>query len=136
MQITKTVEFDMAHRLMYHEGQCRNIHGHHYVVEVVVDGSTSKHGMVIDFADLKKQIQTVIVSDCDHALALNKEDSELIVFCIEHGFKFRVFESDPTAEVMAQEFLDLMRIACKMVVLVTVYETATSSATARFVECE
>ena len=47
-------EFAAAHRLREYQGQCENLHGHNWRVEVVVGGETLDHlGLVMDFRDLK-----------------------------------------------------------------------------------
>ena len=49
-------KFDAAHRLMNHSGQCRNIHGHTWLVEVMIEGAVKEEsGMVVDFQDLKHE---------------------------------------------------------------------------------
>lgn len=59
--ICKQFSFHAAHRLPNHQGQCQRLHGHSYVLEVLVTGQVkqagrteSDEGMVLDFADLKK----------------------------------------------------------------------------------
>lgn len=54
--ICKERRMAMAHRLPYHDGKCREIHGHSYVVRVYVSGPVQalqegnpQSGMVADF---------------------------------------------------------------------------------------
>ena len=58
MRLGVTETIDCAHMLPGHP-KCGQLHGHTYTVEVVVDGEMSG-GMVLDFADLKAQIRTVL----------------------------------------------------------------------------
>lgn len=80
MLVTKTIEFDMGHRLPNHAGRCKNIHGHRYKLEIGVEGEivTNKdafnEGMVIDFGLLKSIVNEVIVSHYDHSLVLYYKD--------------------------------------------------------------
>ena len=53
MIVSKKFSFDAAHYLPNYEGKCRNLHGHHWVVEVGIEGLLNPTtGMVLDFADL------------------------------------------------------------------------------------
>lgn len=71
MTVCKKTSFDAAHYLPDYPGKCANMHGHHWVVELGVEGEVnSDTGMVIDFAflgDFGKAITTVL----DHSL-INK----------------------------------------------------------------
>ena len=68
----------MAHALFGYDGPCKNIHGHSYQLSVTVVGKTitdsndPKHGMIMDFTDLKKIITDAIIAKHDHALVLNR----------------------------------------------------------------
>ena len=56
IRITKLFTFETGHALHGYDGKCKNVHGHSYKLEVTVigapitDTSSTKHGMVIDFA--------------------------------------------------------------------------------------
>jgi len=53
--VSKRFSFDAAHFLPNYEGKCKNVHGHHWVVEVACSGVVDEvSGMVIDFVELKK----------------------------------------------------------------------------------
>ena len=66
----------MAHALYGYDGPCKNIHGHSYRLSVTVIGqpiknpSHTKHGMVMDFTDLKAIVKPII-EQLDHATILN-----------------------------------------------------------------
>lgn len=67
----------MAHALYEYDGLCRNIHGHSYNLEVTLIGESKKQpshpkdGMVLDFSELKKIVNTYIINRFDHALMVN-----------------------------------------------------------------
>jgi 6-pyruvoyltetrahydropterin/6-carboxytetrahydropterin synthase len=63
MRLGITEYIDCAHFLPGHE-KCGRLHGHTYRIEVVVEGDHNK-GMVIDFADLKKQSKATL-AEYDH----------------------------------------------------------------------
>ncbi|MHC1706941.1 MAG: 6-pyruvoyl tetrahydropterin synthase family protein [Bacteroidales bacterium] len=77
IRITKEFAFEMAHALKGHDGPCRFIHGHSYILSVTVigvperDTDSAKLGMVMDFSELKKIVRENIISIFDHALVLN-----------------------------------------------------------------
>jgi 6-pyruvoyltetrahydropterin/6-carboxytetrahydropterin synthase len=113
MEITKIFEFDSAHKLDWHSGKCKNLHGHTYKLEVTISGKLNKNGIVMDFSDLKK-----IVNEC-------------IIDKFDHKFLNDTFEN-PTAETMTVVFFQLILeklpedITLKEVKL---WETPTSFAT-------
>jgi len=78
IRITKEFSFEMAHALYGYDGPCKNIHGHSYRMSVTVIGqpikspSHVKHGMVMDFTDLKAIVKPII-ERLDHATILNAE---------------------------------------------------------------
>jgi len=59
LTITRKLEFDAGHRIPDHRSQCRNLHGHRYVLEITLQGDLVEtegapdRGMVMDFADVK-----------------------------------------------------------------------------------
>jgi 6-pyruvoyltetrahydropterin/6-carboxytetrahydropterin synthase len=76
IRITKKFHFEMAHALYGYDGQCKNVHGHSYKLDVTVKGQPLdqkdhiKTGMVMDFTDLKAIVKP-IVQKHDHATILN-----------------------------------------------------------------
>jgi 6-pyruvoyltetrahydropterin/6-carboxytetrahydropterin synthase len=63
IRITKQFNFETGHALYGYDGLCKNVHGHSYKLSVTVSGTPIqdsnhvKHGMVIDFKDLKKIVK-------------------------------------------------------------------------------
>ncbi len=135
MRVTKTMKFDMAHRLLYHHGACHNLHGHTYKVSVTVEAEPDSRGMVADFANLKLLMKEVFVDEHDHAVALNISDAELVTALLGADLKVVIYDGEPTAENMAQRLFDAVASAIDgttiKLVEVTVWETETSSATVR-----
>lgn len=68
--ITKILTFAAAHSLPGHPGRCRELHGHTYTLEVTVAGKIQDEGpaagMVMDFAELERQVREVVVEQLDH----------------------------------------------------------------------
>lgn len=70
--VVSRFEFAAAHCLPHHAGKCRQPHGHNYVLEIGItaqprpaDGSSSE-GMVLDFADLRHTVHTLVLAQVDH----------------------------------------------------------------------
>lgn len=121
-QITKEVTFDMAHRLSFHKGLCRNLHGHTYRLQVTINTDN----YFVDFADLQKRIHERVTSLLDHATLLSKDESniELIKVLESMGMKVHVTEWEPIAENMVRMIathLNMFDIVC-----IRLWETPTS----------
>ena len=68
VQIAKEFEFEAAHQLESHDGQCANIHGHSYRLRVTLKGipreqEDAKEGFVIDFKELKQRVKTAFLDE-------------------------------------------------------------------------
>ena len=115
MQITTRLEFDAGHRIPCHKSQCRNLHGHRYVIEITLSGdiinqeNTSENGMVMDFSDVKKIARDSVVDVWDHAFLVFKDDVAVLNFLnsLPHH-KTVVFSTVPTAENMAAEAFKIL----------------------------
>jgi 6-pyruvoyltetrahydropterin/6-carboxytetrahydropterin synthase len=75
--VSRRVSFNAAHQLYDPErsaeendrifGKCANLHGHNYVVEVVVAGEIDPAtGYVFDLKELDQIVQRRIIDDVDH----------------------------------------------------------------------
>ena len=84
--ITRKLEFDAGHRIPDHRSQCRNLHGHRYVLEITLAGEVSResgasdNGMVMDFADVKALANEHLVSVWDHAFLVYEGDTAVRAF--------------------------------------------------------
>ena len=117
IRISKEFRWEMAHALWHYTGLCKNIHGHSYVLRVVVKGqindnkNNSKYGMVIDFGDLKKIITAKIVNIYDHSIVLNKDAfSETINSVVGEMYeRIHWLPFQPTAENLVVFFANIVR---------------------------
>jgi 6-pyruvoyltetrahydropterin/6-carboxytetrahydropterin synthase len=66
MIVTKVFTFEAAHKLEGYDGKCANLHGHRYKLEVSVKGDVGADGMVMDFKEIKKIVQEMVISKLDH----------------------------------------------------------------------
>jgi 6-pyruvoyltetrahydropterin/6-carboxytetrahydropterin synthase len=138
IRITKEFNFEAAHALHNYDGKCRNLHGHSYKLFVTVKGTPiedinhPKLGMVMDFGELKKIINTLIIQKFDHTVILNgySQISNPI-------FGHEIFENkiltpyQPTCENMAADFAGGIKANLPSqieLVSVRLYETNTSYA--------
>ena len=108
ISITRKLEFDAGHRIPHHNGQCRNLHGHRYTLELTVTGDLmpedgrSDEGMVVDFGDVKKLACAHLVDRWDHAFLVWKGDVELVAFLASlPDHKTVVLDHVPTVENLA-----------------------------------
>jgi len=111
VRVTKEFGFEMAHALWNYDGPCRNVHGHSYRLYVTVIGepinsqTDPKHGMVIDFGDLKKIVETTIINKFDHSVVVSKEAPHHLLQNIEQMFeKYDVMDYQPTCENLVVYF--------------------------------
>lgn len=109
IDITRRLEFDAGHRIPNHGGQCRHMHGHRYVIEVTLRGAVVEHqgygddGMVLDFGDIKKITNELIVEQWDHAFLVAKEDVTILNFLNSlPNHKTVVLDIIPTVENLAK----------------------------------
>jgi len=113
IRITKEFTFEMAHALWNYDGPCRNIHGHSYKMYVTVigeplnDPENPKHGMVIDFTDLKRIVNQEVVNKLDHAFMISKKAPAQAIKNLEQMFEKQVFtDYQPSVENMLLDFAE------------------------------
>lgn len=105
--------FSSAHSLRGYKGKCEELHGHNWKVEAVVSKvRLDKTGMVLDFKDLKMELNKVL-EKLDH-----KHLNNLVYFK-------RV---NPTSENISKYIYDRLKPTVSGLVSVTVWENDTSSA--------
>jgi len=109
--------FSSAHFLKGYQGNCKNIHGHNYKVQLFVKGETlDKIGLLADYRILKREL-SIIIKPIDHVL-LND-----------------VFDFNPSAELVAkfiyQEYQKILYKINKSIRLskVILWETEKTNAT-------
>lgn len=105
LTITKRLEFDAGHRIPDHKSQCRNLHGHRYVLEITLQGEPvnrpghSDHGMLMDFSEVKTIAKTHLVDLWDHGFLVYEGDSVIMPLLTQiPGHKTIVLPRIPTAE--------------------------------------
>ncbi len=109
--------FEAGHALHGYDGKCKNLHGHSYHLEVTVigtpiaDTNNVKHGMVIDFGDLKKIVKEDIVDVFDHSMVFNKNTPHVDMANDLKGLGHHVLLVDyqPTTEMMIIDFAEKIK---------------------------
>lgn len=99
MKVAKLFRWEAAHRLPWHQGPCRNLHGHSYRMTVELEGEPDARGMLIDFQDLKRVVAP-LVDAWDHAVLVAEEDAELRALLAQTDWKRAVLPFDSTSENM------------------------------------
>ena len=117
IRLTKIFTFETAHALFGYDGKCKNIHGHSYKLHVTIVGQPNKEknhpqlGMVMDFGDLKKIVNKIIVDPLDHAILLNQNTEHKILGMQlrEQGHRVIFTDYQPTCENMLGDFADKIK---------------------------
>lgn len=107
--LTVEKSFAAAHQLHAHRGKCKNLHGHTFKVRVTVAGESldSEQGFLVDFGDIKKELNTIL-EEFDHK---NLND-------------LSCFRGRPTtSEAIAQVIYSRMKENTELISSVTVYES-------------
>jgi 6-pyruvoyltetrahydropterin/6-carboxytetrahydropterin synthase len=78
--------FDAAHHLPNYEGACSAHHGHHFQLEIEIEGfPEQKTGMIVDFKILNSLVKEVIIDKLDHTdinNLINNPTAENILYWI------------------------------------------------------
>ncbi len=117
IRITKQFNFETGHALYGYDGKCKNVHGHSYKLWVTVIGTPIndpnhvKHGMVIDFSDLKKIVKEEIVDKFDHATVFNKKTPHVALAeeLRSRGHNVILANYQPTSENMVIDFAERIK---------------------------
>lgn len=116
--------FSSAHNLRGYKGKCEDLHGHNWIVEIVVKSAQLDDiGMVLDFKYLKKKLNAIL-EPMDHKY-LNK----LAYFSAAGGSASGGKRINPTSENIAKYIYKKIKPQISLLSCVTVWENSTSSAT-------
>src|SRR5262245_48643773 len=129
--VSKEVEFDAGHRVPHHTSKCYNLHGHRYRIQASVASSSlqvegSSTGMVVDFGDLKRELQK-FVDLFDHRCLIWAGDPLRTHLAGVPGFL--EVKDVPTAENIARWVAESITVDWGELSQVKVWETPTSIAT-------
>lgn len=106
-RVTCSFTFEAAHQLPWHQGRCKQLHGHSYRLEVVVEGPLDENGIVIDFDDVRTIVRREVVDRFDHQFL-----NDLV--------------ENPTAELIAADAWKRLEAAGLPVAALRLWETPTA----------
>jgi len=136
MEITVTREHEICcgHRVVGHEGKCRNLHGHGYVFEFTVAApELDSIGRVIDFSVIKSGLCQWLEDHWDHKTLLWENDPQALQLKELLPDSIVIVPFNPTAENIGKFLLwTIGRIVLRpplRLVTVKVHETRKCSAT-------
>lgn len=109
--VSKRFAFEAAHSLPHLPvgHQCRNVHGHSYVVEIFCSGPLDERGFVVDFAEISAAMKPLLAR-------------------LDHQFLNDVLPVPTTAENLGAWIMGQLTPALPSLVRVDVHETARSCA--------
>ena len=105
MKIAKEFRWEMGHRLTFHKGKCKSLHGHSYKMMVEFEGDPDQDGMVLDYYDVKTIVEP-IVDKLDHSFIVFEKDHEIIEALKTLNSQMVIVPFESTAENLCQYFLD------------------------------
>ncbi|MFH1191118.1 MAG: 6-carboxytetrahydropterin synthase QueD [Candidatus Omnitrophota bacterium] len=122
--------FSAAHNLRGYKGKCEDLHGHNWLVEIVIKSAELDDiGMVLDFKYLKKKLNAVL-EQMDHKY-LNKLAYFKKINPVRSGAPRRGTSNgvNPTSENIARYIYNKLKSQISLLSCVTVWENSVSSAT-------
>ena len=114
MKIAKEFRWEMGHRLPFHNGLCKNVHGHSYQMVIELEGNVNNKGMIIDFYDLGAIIDPII-EKYDHAFLCWEKDKIVKDFLIKHKMKRVFVDYHSTVENICEDFTNIINTKLKKV---------------------
>jgi len=97
MKIAKEFTWEMGHRLSFHKGKCKNLHGHSYKCLIELTGDPDANGMVLDYFDMKTIIEPIL-DNLDHAFMVYENDYEVMEALEKLNSRKVVVDFETTAE--------------------------------------
>jgi 6-pyruvoyltetrahydropterin/6-carboxytetrahydropterin synthase len=108
IRIGKEFIWQMSHRLPFHKGGCRNIHGHSYMMRVEVEGETDSKGMIMDYYDIET-ILAPLIEKMDHSFCVDSNDTVMLDFLKKQNFKYYLVPFTTTAENLTKHITEIIR---------------------------
>jgi 6-pyruvoyltetrahydropterin/6-carboxytetrahydropterin synthase len=132
--VVKEIHFCYGHRLLDYDGRCAHAHGHNALLQVELRSTRlDDQGMVVDFAEVERQINEFVDTKLDHRMLLRRDDPMLEALRNVGEDPF-IMEDNPTAENIAKLILEAARESGLPVVAIRLWETKDSMAEYRVAE--
>ncbi|MFV1965798.1 MAG: 6-pyruvoyl tetrahydropterin synthase family protein [Pirellulaceae bacterium] len=105
-QVTREIDFCYGHRLLNYGGKCRYLHGHNgrAIITLEAEGLDTC-GMVLDFSEIKKVVNTWIDENLDHRMILRRDDP-VVPYLQDMEEPMYLLDVNPTAENIARLIYD------------------------------
>ena len=134
VEATREHEICCGHRVVGHNGKCRNLHGHNYKIKFICEGEINSLGMVIDFSDIKAKLCNWLEENWDHKFLIWRDDPWLFKLKKLNSEGICVLDYNPTAENLAKHLVKVIgpkQLEGTGIILkeCTIYETSKCSAT-------
>src|SRR5260370_40930733 len=72
-RVTREITFCYGHRLLNYDGKCRHLHGHNGRAVITLEAQDlDSLGMVMDFSQIKRVLQSWIDEALDHKMLLHE----------------------------------------------------------------
>lgn len=131
-KIAKEYRWEMSHRLPFHDGLCKNIHGHSYKMRVEITGNLNENSMVMDYYGIDRIVRPAI-EVFDHSFLCDENDSIMLSFLKENNFRYFTISNFTTVENILTYFIEKFKpefgkFGNLQLLKVRVYETENSFA--------
>lgn len=101
-RVTRQIDFCYGHRLLNYDGKCKHLHGHNGRVIISLEAPTlDDRGMVLDFSDIKRVVNSWIDDQLDHRMILHRDDPYVSFFQSQNEPLY-LLDVNPTAENIAK----------------------------------
>jgi 6-pyruvoyltetrahydropterin/6-carboxytetrahydropterin synthase len=117
VELSRSFRFEAAHRLpmVPPEHKCYRVHGHSFVVDVVVAGEVDPAlGWLVDFGEIAARVEPLLKNELDHRLLNDVAGLE-----------------NPTSEVLCGWLWNRLQPMVPHLHAITVHETCTARCTYR-----
>jgi 6-pyruvoyltetrahydropterin/6-carboxytetrahydropterin synthase len=104
-KIAKEFNWEMGHRLPFHDGPCKHLHGHSYKMRIEIEGEPLDTGMVLDYYDLKQMVLPIL-DELDHSFVVDSTDKVVLDFLESNGMKHKKLDFYSTAENLTTFMID------------------------------
>lgn len=107
LQAVRYHDFSYGHRVVGHEGACKNLHGHNGRITFYCEGLVDSLGRVIDFSVIKHTLCAWVEAHWDHRfLVWEKDPMATALRLVDPTIVLVKF--NPTAENLAQHLLHVV----------------------------
>lgn len=107
-QVVRKHEIHCGHRVVGHEGKCKNLHGHSYIFHLKCESTELDNlGRVIDFSVIKDLLCRWLDDNWDHKLILWQQDPWLPNLC-QIDPTIVTVAYNPTAENLARYLVEVV----------------------------